>query len=350
MKITKFLAMRPYLTAALVVSSFQLNSQLYAASLNPSQISHDPDEFINSEPSLQNEKIADKVLAIILSHSLTRDIDAESVNELHSPEPLQGCFELRQKLLQIIQTSQPITFTLVGFPFKSGNKETKVIGDLPDLAERLALEKLHKFMEEISRVYTYGAKISIYTDGLAFFDQLDVPLEKVTGYEKALKQLAADLPLISIMTCQDLFPDLSPEVIHANIKSHPMSFKELSPAGKDVLSKRLLMEFDSSKGRAFLKERSFDQITTELDRRSQQINHIYKNKFPPAIHFSVHYKKDIGGKVGISLSEGYVSPWHGVAVLKKDGSFIIIPKKDVPTSAQVSSKKINGINCYYYVY
>lgn len=350
MKISKSLVVGPYLTAALVVSSFQLNPQLYAASLNSSQIFHNPDEMSPLKPSLQNEKVADKVLAIILSHSLTRDIDAESVTELHSSEPLQGCFELRQKLLQTIQRSQPLTFTLVGFPFKSSNKETKVIGDLPDLAERLALEKLHKFMEEIGKVYTYGAKIIIYTDGLAFFDQLDVPLEKVTGYEKALKQLAADLPLISIMTCQDLFPDLSPEVIHANIKSHSMSFKELSPAGKDVLSKRLLMEFDSSQGKAFLKERSFDQITTELDRRSQQINQIYKSKFPPAIPLSAHYKKNIGEKVGISLSEGYVTPWHGVAVLRKDGSFVIIPKKDVPTSAQISSKRINGINCYYYIY
>jgi pyoverdine/dityrosine biosynthesis protein Dit1 len=350
MKIKKSLAVRPYLTAVLAVSSFQLNSQLYAASLNSSQIFHDPDEMNHPKSSLQNEKVADKVLAIILGHSLTRDIDAEGVNELQRSESLQGCFELRQKLLQIIQKSQPITFTLVGFPFKSGNKETKVIGDLPDLAERLALEKLHKFMEEIGKVYAYGAKIIIYTDGLAFFDQLDVPLEKVTGYEKALKQLAADLPLISIMTCQDLFPDLSPEVIHANIKNHSMSFKELSPTGKDVLSKRLLMEFDSSKGRAFLKERSFDQITSELDRRSQQINQIYKSKFPPAISLSVHYKKDIGEKVGISLSKGHVTPWHGVAVLKKDGSFIIISKKDVPTSAQISSKRINGINCYYYIY
>ncbi|MBX9785830.1 MAG: isocyanide synthase family protein [Alphaproteobacteria bacterium] len=350
MKITKPLAVRPYLTVALVVSSFQFNSQLYAASPNVNQVSHDPDELNNPELSLQNEKVADKVLAVILSHSLTRDIDAESVNELQSSESLQGCSELRQKLLQIIQKSQPLTFTLVGFPFKSGNKETKVIGDLPDLAERLALEKLHKFMEEIGQVYAYGAKIIIYTDGLAFFDQLDVPLEKVTGYETALKQLAADLPLISIMTCQDLFPDLSPEVIHANIKSHPMSFKELSSEAKDVLSKRLLMEFDFPKGRVFLKERSFDQITTELDRRSQQINQIYKSKFPSAIPLSVHYKKDIGEKVGISLSEGHVTPWHGVAVLKKGGSFIIIPKKDVPTSAQISSKRINGINCYYYIY
>lgn len=345
MKISKSLALQPYVTLALVVSSFQLNSQLYAANSNSSQISHDLDGV-----SLQDETVADKVLAIILSHSLTRDIDAESVNELQSSEPLQGCLELRQKLLHIIQKSEPLTFTLVGFPFKSGNKEIKVIGDLPDLAERLALEKMQKFMEEISQVYPHGAKLMIYTDGLAFFDQLDIPLEKVTEYEKTLKQLAADLPLLSIVTCQDLFPDLSPEVIHATIKSHAIPFKDLSPAGKDVLSKRLLMEFDSSKGRTFLKGHSLDHITTELDRRSQQINHIYKGKFPPAIPLSVHYKKDIGEKVGIALSEGYVTPWHGVAALKRDGSFIVMPRKDVPTDAQISSKKINGITCYYYTY
>ncbi len=208
MKFHTSLAIRPSLTLALALNGVCFHASLFEAKAGQGLKSYH--NQMSSQGVLtpdQKEHLADRVLAMILTYSLKTDIDAESIGARPCLKKQEGTSELKKKILHFIQKSQPITFTLVGFPFKSGNKEKKVIGDLPDLAERLALEKLHRFVEDISEIYPYGAKLNLYADGLAFFDVLGIPLEKVLQYETSLKTLAADLPLISIITCQDLFPN-----------------------------------------------------------------------------------------------------------------------------------------------
>lgn len=62
-----------------------------------------------------------------------------------------------------------VEFCLPAFPCKSSNTD-KVTGKDPDYGERLALERLHGFVEEIEKVYEGGAKLWIISDGHVFSD------------------------------------------------------------------------------------------------------------------------------------------------------------------------------------
>ncbi len=307
-----------------------------------------PEAFLPVDAS-QNEQIVDKICTVILRYALTRDIDAQNVSVASKFPNQKGIPDLKKKIRDLIKESQPLPFTLVGFPFKSGNKQKNVIGALPDQAERLALETLQRFMEEIHKVYKPGAHLIIYTDGLAFCDLLGISLDEVARYEQTLKKLAANLPSLSIVTCKDLFPNLSPQEIQTYIRNQKIPLKRLTATGKNVLSKRLLKELDYPEGKILLEKNPLATLAEEMDQRSQKINSLYKSKFPEAIRLSVHYQNDLGQKVGISLVPGLITPWHGVAALNKDGSFVVKQKHDLPKESRLSSKEINGVICYYYI-
>lgn len=60
-----------------------------------------------------------------------------------------------------------------GFPFKSPDAKTKVLGVLPDMAEEVALTYLHGMCEEISDCYKGGVELIIVSDGLVYSGNQD---------------------------------------------------------------------------------------------------------------------------------------------------------------------------------
>jgi pyoverdine/dityrosine biosynthesis protein Dit1 len=341
MNIKKFAALRPFVCTSLILSSLSATAYTFS------------DVFQHSTETIMTDKTREQQAAdisrIILKYALTKDIDAENVQVKPSAQNQTGLPELQKKILHFVKHKKPLVFTLIGFPFKSGNMEKNVISSRPDYAERLALENLQNFMREISQIYSPGAKLIIYTDGLAFHDLLGISLENVINYEDSLKQLATDLPLISIVTCRDLFPNQTPQEIQNHIKRLAGSPKPLTPEEKDILSQRLLKELDYHQGKNILKEKPLPLLAEEMHKRSQQISHLYKSKFPESIRLSVHYQKDLGQKIGVALVPGSLTPWHGVIVSSKGGSFVMKQKQEVSKQAQISSKEINGIICHFYM-
>jgi hypothetical protein len=67
-----------------------------------------------------------------------------------------------------VSRSEPIKMLLPGFPFKSPNNRTKVLGVLPDLGEELALKRLEGLARAVEEVYEHGAEIHITSDGLVY--------------------------------------------------------------------------------------------------------------------------------------------------------------------------------------
>jgi pyoverdine/dityrosine biosynthesis protein Dit1 len=67
-----------------------------------------------------------------------------------------------------VERGEPIKMLLPGFPFKSPNNKTKVLGVLPDLGEELALKRLDGIASAIDAVYENGAEIHITSDGLVY--------------------------------------------------------------------------------------------------------------------------------------------------------------------------------------
>jgi pyoverdine/dityrosine biosynthesis protein Dit1 len=67
-----------------------------------------------------------------------------------------------------VERKESIKMLLPGFPFKSPNNKTKVLGVLPDLGEELALKRLDGIASAIEAVYEHGAEVHITSDGLVY--------------------------------------------------------------------------------------------------------------------------------------------------------------------------------------
>jgi pyoverdine/dityrosine biosynthesis protein Dit1 len=67
-----------------------------------------------------------------------------------------------------VERGESVKMLLPGFPFKSPNNTTKVLGVLPDLGEELALKRLDSIASAIDAVYEHGAEIHITSDGLVY--------------------------------------------------------------------------------------------------------------------------------------------------------------------------------------
>lgn len=108
-----------------------------------------------------------------------------------------------------IERGESIKMLLPGFPFKSPNNKTKVLGVLPDLGEELALKRLDSIASAIDAVYEHGAEIHITSDGLVYngtpyntgsvslelttnvsVDLLDVTDETVWDFGQAVREMA----------------------------------------------------------------------------------------------------------------------------------------------------------------
>ncbi|KAK1978786.1 pyoverdine/dityrosine biosynthesis protein [Colletotrichum cereale] len=81
-----------------------------------------------------------------------------------------------------------IELCLPAFPCKSSNTN-KVLGKAPDRGERLALERLHAFVEAVEKIYQPGAKIWIISDGHVFSDCIGVDDADVDTYGEQLKEM-----------------------------------------------------------------------------------------------------------------------------------------------------------------
>jgi pyoverdine/dityrosine biosynthesis protein Dit1 len=67
-----------------------------------------------------------------------------------------------------VERGESVKMLLPGFPFKSPNNKTKVLGVLPDLGEELALKRLNSIACAVDAVYEYGAEVHITSDGLVY--------------------------------------------------------------------------------------------------------------------------------------------------------------------------------------
>ena len=69
---------------------------------------------------------------------------------------------------KFVSNNEAVCMVLPAFPFKSPNKKTKVLGDLPDKGEEIALQHLDGLCKAIQDVYPGGAKVFIVSDGLMY--------------------------------------------------------------------------------------------------------------------------------------------------------------------------------------
>jgi pyoverdine/dityrosine biosynthesis protein Dit1 len=278
--------------------------------------------------------------------------------------PCQSCLAPHlSKIASAIAQREPITFVLPAFPGKSPNP-AKVLGPLPDMAERRALEFLQHLCDRIKRLYSPGAQIILCSDGRVFSDVVGMRDEDVTAYQDELSIMIAELGLTSISTfnLEELYGELSFDQMRSHLmESHgePLEVLKASVSrggkGQEFLPNyteddkeahrlycgitRFLFEDalfpGQTKSRTTLQKESRVRAY-EVIQRSKAWGDLVEVRFPDAVRLSIHPQSCGAKKLGIRLlgfthrPENWQTPWHGVAV-DVGGQFMLLKRAQAET-------------------
>ncbi|MBS1961799.1 MAG: isocyanide synthase family protein [Bdellovibrionales bacterium] len=256
------------------------------------------------------------------------------------------------KVVSAVALGLPVTFVLPAFPGKSPNP-AKVLGTLPDMAERRALEFLQHLCDRLRDLYAPGARVILCSDGRVFSDAVGMRDADVTAYQDELSRMIAGSNLASISTfnLDELYDGVSFDGMRERLmEQHGDSLDALrSAVGRGGKSPdatieekechrlylgitRFLVEDATFPGQtrsrtALQKEarvRAYEVIA-----RSRAWGDLVELRFPNAVRLSIHPQGCGDRKLGIRLIEPdhWLTPWHGVAA-EVDGRFILLKRAE----------------------
>lgn len=255
------------------------------------------------------------------------------------------------KIISAVSKGEPVTFVLPAFPGKSPNPN-KVLGPLPDMAERCALEFLQHLCDRIKKYYAPGGKIILCSDGRVFSDVVGLRDENVTNYQNEISNIISVLGLsaIEIFNLEDLYSDLSFDDMRTVLMKQfgePLELlKEAVARGKSLESSledqeshrlylgitRFLVEDAYVPGQT--QSRSSIQKECKVRsyvviQRSKAWGVLVESQFPDAVRLSIHPQICGSVKLGIRLIEpdNWQTPWHGVAVLV-EGRYTLLKRSE----------------------
>ncbi len=265
-----------------------------------------------------------------------------------SVSPCPSCLEPHlPSIIDALEQARPITFVLPAFPGKSPNK-AKVLGVLPDMAERRSLEFLAQLCERIQKFHAPGARIILCSDGRVFSDVVGIREDDVSAYQQELSQIIDELALTSISTfnLEDVFAqgdfvqmrealmsqfgvsleELKEKIRKGGDSSAALNEQEATQMYRGIT--RFLFEDSVYEGQ--LKSRTALQKESrnkayEVIRRSNAWSELIAARFPGAIRLSIHPQICSSKKLGIRLisNESWMTPWHGVAVETDEGYILM---------------------------
>lgn len=315
----------------------------------------------------------------LLALEIANNIFAEVLRFRRAPESQESCQNLHcqkctvphlPKILSAVRKNKPVTFVLPAFPGKSPNLE-KVLGPMPDYAERLALGFLGALCQRVKKYYSPGINMILCSDGRVFSDVVGMKDSNVTAYQVALDNLIKEMTLSDITTFNldnyyenHNFNQMRDELL----KSHGNSLeftkqkirngahlsansdeRELNRMYRGIT--RFLFE-DSlhagqSKSRSALQNESRSKAY-EVIRRSNAWSELIAKRFPDAVRLSIHPQICGAKKLGIRLisNEIWMTPWHGVAVETKEG-FILLKRSVAEALGAKLIYSSEGLPSYY---
>ncbi len=245
---------------------------------------------------------------------------------------------LYDKMSVYVALNLPIPFVMLGFPFKSTNTRDKVLGQLPDLAEKLTLENFSTFDKDIKEVYPPGVEITICSDGFVFNALVNVEDKTVEQY----KEISMDMGKIAPMKWFDLrdfytksLPDAreklmqqfgpTPEKLTNDILTNP---------DVNYLYRGMIIFMEEEKATQVWPSRNqMQKAAKKLAREMMMMNQAYsalvEKEFSDYIRLSMHPSINNGAKYSINLinDRSKYSAWHS-AVLEDEQGFMTIHRKD----------------------
>jgi pyoverdine/dityrosine biosynthesis protein Dit1/AcrR family transcriptional regulator len=247
------------------------------------------------------------------------------------------------RVRHFLAQGRPIHFVLPAFPSKSANMK-KVTGPLPDFGEELSLRFLQERCEEIRRRYEPGASITICSDGTVFNDLVGVEDDAVPRYREKLQAMIDryDLNSISVFDLQDIHPGQDCKSLRdwlmeeyaeplevledrtRRFEHHRQMYNGIHRFLMEDLADR---EPKLSRNQARKRTR---EPAYEVIRRSNAWSRLVRHYFPDALRLSIHPQSPHSEKIGILLApseDAWLTPWHGVALLKED-QFVLTRREE----------------------
>ncbi|NUR90929.1 MAG: L-tyrosine/L-tryptophan isonitrile synthase family protein [Nonomuraea sp.] len=266
------------------------------------------------------EETAASILRVLLLHQRT-STDCEE-------HPCPRCLRAHlPHITRAIESGEPIRLVLPAFPCKSPSAR-KVLGPVPDLAERLALDFLQSLCDRVESLHPPGAELVICSDGRVFGDLIHVADADISRYQAELGAMLAGHPALRLFDLDDHYRGIGHARMRALLEEHyadPFDVLRAEVrAGGEPLSlyrgvTRFLLE-DSAGGpgsRSALQRDCRDRAYGVI-RRSKAWGRLVGERFPHAVRLSIHPQPCGSDKLGILLmdcDDSWLTPWHGVALL-----------------------------------
>ena len=308
--------------------------------------------FVPPVSASSERAVADDILERVFLRRRSLTTDGEGADAA-----CETCFAIHRPLVaRAMVTSEPVHFVLPAFPAKSPNRQA-VLGALPDLGEELALTSLQSLCDEIRSVYSPGARVTVCSDGRVFADVVGITDNDVTEYGAALRAMIRDLGLTDIDTFS------LEEVLGGRGLSHDDQRARLDAryadsievlrdrAARSVSQKELFngmhrFVFDDLVGtrpgesRTQLRKEA-KEVAWRVIQRSHAWSRVVGECFPEAVRLSIHPQPVHAAKIGIELTravDAWMTPWHGVVVLRDDG-YVLMKRVEAERAGAVLSER-----------
>ncbi|CDL83934.1 L-tyrosine isonitrile synthase [Xenorhabdus szentirmaii] len=271
------------------------------------------------------------------------------------------------RIRAFVEQRKPIECILPAFPTKSPNPR-KVLGKLPDMAEKLSLIFLNSLCQRIQLYYPPGAKIIICSDGHVFSDLINVDDHTITDYQQEIEKLLHELGAthLSVFNLGDV-ESLTQYTRDYNklrelmLKDYSSSIDEIKKILKEneegvrlyraitrfLYEDSLLPEYSGSKNAL---QKDARQRAVGVIQRSWAWGNLLAEHFPSAIRLSIHPQPIDSMKIGIHMMptrDDWLTPWHGVAA-NVNGHFVLMKGDEVK---QLHGKliEIRGVPSHYLI-
>lgn len=256
--------------------------------------------------------------------------------------PCATCFALhRSKVRAHVENDQPVHFVILGFPAKSPNPR-KVLGSLPDLAEKLALEFMQSFCDQVSHFHRPGARITICSDGHVFSDLVGVADADVSRYRRELEGAIGDMGggSLELFGLDDVLEGrsfdqarrdlehryaMSPEEIRNRVASDGNWQSLFNGIHRFLFEDQVALRPGAARNQV---RKQCKDLAYQVIRRSDAWSRLVAERFPGALRLSIHPQACHSEKIGFHLvrtRDNWLTPWHGVVL--DDGERLVLVKR-----------------------
>lgn len=301
----------------------------------------------------------ERIAEIIASYGIRRS--ADHYEDVYLPQ-------LLETLQYFVSKQEAINMVVPAYPFKSPNRDEKVLGPDPDVGERMSLEHLNSIGARIQQIYPPGAYVTIVSDGCCYNDLLRVSDEEVFRYAEGLHRIVDRLGLKHIRFSDpfDLIegrqnaPITEEEYASRIGELKDRLFTLYMPTGYDfdeelkndpnaTLTYRGYIRFLTSDLAMYFKEQKMSKnaikkhcsnVARRMIERGKVFSALVATASPVHVRLSIH-ASDNTNKLSVALlpqkrySAFPVTPWHNTPYLDKSSVSLSLSRKPPTQEYQV---------------